>query len=249
MNGPIIFADLDDTLFQTGRKCPGGSSDGLRPMSRLADGSVSGFATSAQQGLLAWMRVGLVVPVTARSSTVLARVDIEQAPAVSSNGGRIVSADGCVDRAWHARLLEQSRGSLPVSDVHDEVTAGLDPVRFRHWTVAEEDLELYFVIKSNVDDGAALGEVAGRLASSGIDGWRMHRNGNNLAFMPPWLGKRNAVAHLLETMRRACPDRVVVGVGDSASDAGFMDLCDFAMTPTGSQLWRSVATGSEWLRP
>lgn len=249
MKGPLVFADLDDTLFQTARKCPGGTSDGLRPMSRLADGTISGFATSVQQELLGWLRRGSIIPVTARSSAVLARVDIEQTPAICSNGGRINSADGAVDREWHGRLLEKARTSVPVFEVHNAVTNGLDAVRFRHWMVAEDDLELYFVVKSNVDDGGILQEVAARFAMPCTHGWRMHRNGNNLAFMPPWLGKRNAVAHLLETMRREGWDGVTVGVGDSASDAGFMDLCEFAMTPTGSQLWRSMVAGSEWLLP
>lgn len=249
MNGPIVFADLDDTLFQTARKCPGGISTGLLPMSRLADGTASGFATPVQQEFLRWLRHGTVIPVTARSSAVLARVDVEQAPAICSNGGRINAADGNVGQEWHASLLQISRSHAPVAEVHREMTAGLDPTRFRHWTVAEQDLDLYVVVKSNVDEGAALEVVASRFAEAGPTGWRMHRNGNNLALLPSWLSKRAAVSHLIGLFRREKPHTLMVGVGDSSSDAGFMDLCDFAMTPTGSQLWRSAVESSEWILP
>ena len=33
-----------------------------------------------------------------------------------------------------------------------------------------------------------------------------------------------------------------IGIGDAQSDFGFMDLCDFAMMPTESQLWEALAT-------
>ena len=64
----------------------------------------------------------------------------------------------------------------------------------------------------------------------------MHRNGNNAAFLPPFLGKEHAVAYLLPELRRRHPDAPVIGIGDSLTDAPFMQLCDFAMMPAGSQL-------------
>ena len=72
MSQPIALVDLDDTLFQTVGKCPGGTGEGLRLMSRLVDGSPSGYATQTQQNLLSWLRMGKVIPVTARSRDVLA---------------------------------------------------------------------------------------------------------------------------------------------------------------------------------
>lgn len=246
-SGPVVFVDLDDTLFQTAGKCPDGMSSGLLPMSRLEDGSVSGFATPVQQKLLAWLRDGSVIPVTARSSVVLARVDVEQAPAICSNGGRINVLGGGLDMEWHARLRASAGSLASVSDMHRVLTADLDPRRFRHWVVSEAGLDLYVVVKSNVDDGVVLDEVASVFGDLHAVGWRMHRNGNNLAFLPTWLSKRDAVAYLLEALRRDVPGRPVVGVGDSLSDAGFMDLCDFAMTPTASQLWRAAVRNNEWV--
>ncbi|ESQ73957.1 hypothetical protein [Asticcacaulis sp. AC402] len=248
---PLIFTDLDDTLFQTERKCPDGSAQGLRLMSRLADGSPSGYATLRQDHMLGWLRMGQVIPVTARSRAVLARVDIEQAPAICGNGGCILDSAGEVDRDWHDHLVMLARNGDAVEDVDACLMGGLartrDPAAFRHWVAAENGLKQYIVIKSNRDEGEVLAEVERDLAALVPAGWRVHRNDNNLAYLPPWLNKRYAVKYLLDRLRRDTPDTPVIGIGDSLSDAGFMDLCDLAMTPTPSQLWKTLTRDNAWI--
>lgn len=241
----LILTDLDDTLFQTKRKCPPGSTD-LAVMSTLADGSASGFATPGQQRFLAWLRAGEVVPVTARSREVLGRVLIDRAPAICSNGGCVVTGGGQVDREWHSRLTALAAGDTSVQGVSDGLETSLDPVWFRYWVVEEGDLPLYIVVKSNEDDGVLLKEAEVQAREAVPGHWRTHRNGNNLAFLPPWLNKRHAAAYLIDKTRLIQPDLLVVGVGDSHSDVGFMDLCDFAMTPTSSQLWKHAIKENDW---
>lgn len=247
MNRPLVFADCDDTLFQTARKCPNGNADGLKCMSTLVDGSPSGFATARQETFLSWLRVGTVVPVTARSREVLGRVDIEQAPAVCSNGGCIVRPDNQIDQEWHSRLAAHASAGPSIADIYADATRDLPEEDFRHWVVTENDLDLYVVIKSNRDDEEALAELGRGFAPKLPAGWRVHGNGNNLAFLPGWLNKRHAVAYLIDQHRAQKPDSPVIGVGDSSSDVGFMDLCDFAMAPTASQLWKSVTQESSWV--
>lgn len=247
MNTPLVFADCDDTLFQTARKCPNGTSDGLKCMSTLVDGTPSGFATARQTSFLEWLRAGAVVPVTARSREVLGRVDIEQAPAVVSNGGCIVGADNKIDQEWHARLAMLSGDGPSISEVYAQVTQGLSSDAYRHWIVTENGLDLYIVIKSNRDDDEALADLGRTFGSAIPDRWRIHGNGNNLALLPGWLNKRNAVAYLIEMHRAQSPDTPIIGVGDSSSDVGFMDLCDFAVAPTSSQLWKSVTQDNSWV--
>jgi len=244
--GPVAFCDLDDSLFQTRPKCPEDEVEGLRLMSRLDDGSPSGYATVRQQAFLAWLRAGQIVPVTARGRSVLARVDIEQAPAICANGGCIIDADGAIDRAWHDRLVDEGRQATPVGEVHAEFTGGLS-ADYRHWIVSEDGLDLYVVIKSNSGDAAALAALGARLGAALPPGWRMHANSNNLALLPGWLNKRHAVAYLIDRVRAENPGVPLIGVGDSLSDAGFMDLCDFAVTPTNSQLWSAATHGNVWL--
>jgi hydroxymethylpyrimidine pyrophosphatase-like HAD family hydrolase len=247
MSWPVAFCDLDDSLFQTRPKCPQDQSSGLRLMSRLADGSPSGYATVRQQNFLAWLRAGTIIPVTARSRSVLARVDIEQGPAICANGGCIINADGNLDRDWHDRLVEEGARARAVAEVHAELTGELSPAHHRHWIVTEDGLDLYIVIKCNKGEVAELAQLGERLAARVPEGWRLHTNGNNLAFLPPWLNKRHAVAYLIERIRAENPDVPLIGIGDSHSDAGFMDLCDFAMTPTNSQLWSAATRGNPWL--
>lgn len=244
---PLILADLDDTLFQTRGKCGEWPDDALTVMSTLKDGSPSGYATPPQRALLEWLRVGDVVPVTARSREVLARVDIEQAPAICANGGCIITADGELDAEWHNRLSELSQGSNSPAAIYADFTAGLTD-DFRHWVVSEAGLDLYAVIKSNLADLSGLNALAETLTPRLPEGWRCHLNGNNCAFLPPWLGKRQATEYMLENIRAETPERLLIGVADSHSDAGFLDLTDIAMLPTASQLWAETVADNEWVR-
>ena len=243
---PVILTDLDDTLFQTLPKCPPGI-DGLRQMSSLLDGRPSGFATPMQQHFLRWLETGTVIPVTARGRDVLARVDVGQAPAICSNGGCILGDDGAIDRDWHDRLATEARRGAPVEAVYHALTGALCTDRFRHWAVEENGLTLYIVVKSNAQDAGELAVLEQELAPQVPTGWRCHRNGNNLAYLPPWLSKRHAARYLIDQIRAARPDQPIIGIGDSVSDVGFMDLCDFAAVPTRTQLWSHIALGNGWI--
>lgn len=243
---PVILTDLDDTLFQTMPKCPPGATE-LRQMSSLLDGTASGFATKLQQNFLLWLEAGLVVPVTARGRDVLARVDIPSSPAICSNGGCILDGDGNLDLVWHAQLEKEALLTDPVIDVYHTMTDALCTEKFRHWSVEENGLDLYIVIKSNERDDEALAHLEAELAPLLPANWRCHRNGNNLAYLPPWLSKRHAARYLIEKYRVEQPNSPIIGIGDSVSDVGFMDLCDFAAVPTKSQLWMHIVDGSKWI--
>jgi hypothetical protein len=243
---PVFLSDLDDSLFQTRQKCPD-EAQGLKVMSKLADGSPSGYATLRQQAFLTWLSLGRLIPVTARSTTVLARVDVPQAPAICSNGGCIIQEDGGVDRFWHERLVDEARADHAVDEVYLAMTSALSAEAFRHWVVTENGLPLYIVIKSNTGSEAELAEIAERQQGHLPSHWRRHSNGNNLAYMPAWLNKRHAVAYLIEQIRTDAPDTPILGIGDSLSDVGFMDLCDYAITPTSSQFWHAAAMNNDWL--
>lgn len=244
---PVFLCDLDDSLFQTLEKCPPPARD-LTVMSFLADGSPSGYATPRQRAFLAHLSQGRLIPVTARSTSVLARVNISQAPAICSNGGCVLREDGGADRTWHDQLIGRAQGEHPVEEVYRTMTARLDPREFRHWIVSENELPLYIVIKSNKGSAADLIALAARQEEHLPPTWRRHSNGNNLAYMPGWLNKRHAAAYLIEHLRADAPDTPIIGIGDSVSDVGFMDLCDYAVTPTASQFWRTATHNNDWLR-
>ncbi len=245
MTRPIIFTDLDDTLFQTSRKLPGSSGE-LKVMSYTKDNGPSGYATERQSRILSWLGAKQVIPVTARSREVLSRVNISQAPAICSNGGCIITSSGDVDAEWHRymALLQTRHERIP--DVYPELTGRLDETDFRHWIVYEKELPLYIVVKTNLEGDKHLDPVEDQMREAKPYGWRLHRNGNNLAILPPWLNKRSAVERLLAQFRDLDPHIPAIGIGDSHSDCGFMDLCDLAATPTTSQVWKLLQKDNEW---
>jgi len=231
----IALVDLDDTLFQTLRKCPPDvPQDALVPLGFARDGSPLSYATPRQQSFIAWLsETAWFVPVTARSRDALNRVRIPFTAAICAHGGMIVGEDGEPDADWQAHIAREAAAHRPALErLEAEVTA-LDPnlaVRI----LTEEGTGLYLLVKDPGQDENVLNAAVERVAVP--EGWTLHRNGNNAAFMPPFLGKARAVEALLPRLRAAHPNAPVIGIGDSITDAPFMALCDFAMMPPRSQL-------------
>src|SRR3546814_9234065 len=100
-----------------------------------------------------------------------------------------------------SQLEIAARHSEPVLDVYQAMTGNLSAERFRHWSVDEHGLDLYIVIKSNERDDQALAQLETELAPLLPEGWRCHRNGNNLAYLPPWISKRHAARYLIAKHR------------------------------------------------
>jgi hypothetical protein len=239
----IALVDLDDTLFQTLRKCPPEvPSERLVPLGFARDGEPLSFATPRQMNFIEWLgETTWLVPVTARSRDALERARIPYTAAICAHGGVIIGEDGAEDEAWRAHAERQSRELQPVLErLRDEVLAEAERagVALRVRVLCEGQLGLYVLAKHEEADDAALNRVIDAASDRVPAGWTIHRNGNNAALMPPWLGKQHAVAALLPRLRARHPDAPVIGIGDSITDAPFMALCDFAMIPKGSQLAR-----------
>jgi hypothetical protein len=233
----IALVDLDDTLFQTLRKCPSDvPHDALVPLGFARDGSPLSYATPRQQSFIAWLSdTAWFVPVTARSRDALNRVRIPFTAAICAHGGMIVGEDGAPDAEWRAHIAAEAAQHRPALEaLAAQVTAAGRDLAVRILT--EEGIGLYLLVKDPGQDehvlNAAIDQVAHRLPG----GWTLHRNGNNAAFMPPFLGKAKAVEALLPRLRARHPDAPVIGIGDSLTDAPFMAMCDFAMMPPRSQL-------------
>lgn len=239
MKRPIALVDLDDTLFQTLRKCPAEiGQEALIPLGFAVDGSPLSYATPRQMAFLDWLReTAVLVPVTGRSIDALRRVAIDFSAAVCAHGGVILDGERRPDPDWAARMREESAS-------HSETLAALAaslrraaagiPLSVR--ILREMDFDLYIVVKHPEADETLLNAVVDTVAHEVPPGWTLHRNGNNVAVMPPFLGKANAVAALLPRLRALHGDVPVIGIGDSITDAPFLRLCDHAMMPAGSQL-------------
>lgn len=245
----IALVDLDDTLFQTAGKCPPDMpAERLTPLGFTRDGEALSFATPRQMRFLEWLAdTTLLVPVTARSLDALRRVHIPFTAAICAHGGVILDDAGAVDHAWAAEISAKAAAHEPALTafthaIAAEAERSATPINVR--VLTEDGMPLYVLAKHAHADAAALNRVVDAAVPGLPPGWTDHRNGNNIALMPPYLGKQHAVARLLPSLRARYPDAPVLGIGDSRTDAPFMAACDYAMLPTGSQLAGEILRGA-----
>jgi hypothetical protein len=190
--------------------------------------------------LIEWLsETAWLVPVTARSRDALMRARLPFTAAICAHGGVIIGENRQVDAQWHAYAVRQSAAyqvELEALCARVAAEAQRQVAALRVRVLQEGELGLYVLAKHEDVNETALHQVIDAVAGEVPPGWTIHRNGNNAALMPPWLGKAHAVAALLPKLRAAHPDAPVIGIGDSLTDAPYMALCDFAMMPRGSQL-------------
>ena len=104
-----IFLDLDDTLFQTLRKCvPGVNDHDLQVRAVLPDGTANSFATQKQQWLWHWLSKGFkIVPVTARDVHAFERVNLPFLEEVVLNHGAVIlDKQRKLDPVWQDNLMQ-----------------------------------------------------------------------------------------------------------------------------------------------
>lgn len=240
----LVFLDLDDTLFQSRRKCSDEAE--LHPVAYLRDGSAHSFMTPKQRAFWRLLEDGAtLIPTTARDLDALRRVDLPfRSWRIVAYGGVILDPDGQPDPSWMERMGAASRAAL------DDLGGLLDAARtfaaahglsVRVRLVGELDLPFYLVAKYNDGREADLQRLQTELVQPWVDerhdGYRLHRNDNNLAVLPRSLGKEHAVRYLIDRLAREWGELVSIGIGDSLIDGAFMAECDYALTPKDSQLF------------
>ncbi|MEN3276284.1 MAG: hypothetical protein V7631_2074 [Massilia sp.] len=239
----FLFADLDDTLFQTLEKCA--VRDALEPAAYYSDGSICSYTTPAQRAFFAFVSEGMtVIPTTARSLDAFKRVDLGFSSYVVLNfGGIILQPDGAIDRDWQGRMHALMTAALPgLQQLASRIDAWAANTGYGGRARLVEDAGTPFFIVVKDPDKVALNQerverevVLPWIAGAGKD-YCVHRNGNNLAVLPRTLDKADAVAWITERLRREHGDIVTFGMGDSRSDARFMADCDYAIIPRRTQL-------------
>jgi len=242
----FVFVDLDDSLFNSLRKCQPGVD--LQPAALLSNGEVISYTSPGQRALIHWLHTGAhVIPVTARSSEAYARVLVDfKGPAIVSFGGVILDANRQPDPKWHARMQSELSSVRPLlEEAREMALSHISDCGVDAWAkVVEESGQMqYLLLKHRGADGQALAEIGDtclRPWAASRDGWRVFQNDNNLTLLPPALDKSHAVAYLMESLRADRGDIVTVGIGDSLSDSRFLSLCDYAMAPRGTQLSRRL---------
>jgi hypothetical protein len=239
----FLFADLDDTLFQTFDKCA--VKDALEPAAWYSDGSICSFTTPAQRAFFSFVSAGMtVIPTTARSLDAFSRVNLGfTSYAVLNFGGIILQPDGAIERDWQGRMHGLMLAALPgLRELAARIDAWCARTGYGGRARLVEDAGTpFFIVVKDPDKIAPNLERVERevvlpwIAGAGKD-YCVHRNGNNLAVLPRSLDKADAVAWITERLRREHGEIVTFGMGDSRSDARFMADCDYAIIPRRTQL-------------
>jgi hydroxymethylpyrimidine pyrophosphatase-like HAD family hydrolase len=245
-----IFLDLDDTLFQTLRKCPLPKNDPrLEVRAFLPDGTPNSFATHKQQWLWDWLAKDFkIVPVTARDIHAFERVTLEfQEEVVLNHGAVILTKQRKVDDLWMASMLANlPRYHLQLMEIWADVTAFAEQSEgYKLRLVNDFEVTWYGVVKHAEGTETILQTLVDAVLKthphilSGALYW--HLNSNNLAILPKIINKESAVAYLINQYQQHDPDLLTLGAGDSKTDAAFMALCDYAMIPSRTQLFNTLA--------
>jgi hydroxymethylpyrimidine pyrophosphatase-like HAD family hydrolase len=239
----FLFADLDDTLFQSLEKC--GTADALRPTAFLKDGSPISYTTAAQRAFIAFAQDGMtMIPATARNLDAFGRVDLPfTSYAVLDYGGIVLHPDRSVDQHWLERTRVAMHAALPGLE---ELAALIDAYAARTGfggrsrVIEDFATPFYLVIKDPQKVAASLEpierEVVQPWITEGKRDYFIHRNGNNLAVLPNALNKAHAVSYVSAKLRAEHGEILTFGMGDSKSDARFMAACDYAIVPSRTQL-------------
>ncbi|MBQ4766763.1 hypothetical protein F9U42_06400 [Pectobacterium versatile] len=250
MTKPVIFSDLDDTLFQTRRKMvdeldlepyrTGALDPSLTPRS---------FMTEEQAMLVDWMlEHAELIPVTARGTEEIARVTIPfRSWAVTTHGAVILTPQGEPDSDWKAHILSDL---APYAEQLHAMQQGITELMaargINGWARINYeygDTPIYLVMKHR--DSTRLEElyaIADEIEQCyPTQGFYVHRNSNNIAWLPDPVEKGLAVTYLLNKLRAERGTFPVIGLGDSLSDHRFMKLCTWYGLPRQGQFAEAIA--------
>lgn len=241
-----IFLDLDDTVFQTRKKCPA-NAEQLATCAYLPTGVANSFATEKQQWLWQWLNAGFkVIPVTGRDADAFSRVDLSfQNEIVLNHGAVILNAQRQLNLNWMQHMQEHlSLCQSEFAELWHEIEAYCARhARFQPRLVIDFDVTWYGVIKHADKTEAHLRPLLETVIKphpsicQGNLYW--HLNGNNLAVLPRVLNKESAVRYLLQQYQQQGPV-LSFAAGDSLSDAPFLALCDYAIIPKNTQLHQAT---------
>lgn len=237
----IAFSDLDDTLFSSPREFD--AVEGLHVAATLPGGEVGAYASSAQSKMLEMISSScMLVPVTGRRTGSLSRVLCPfNGDKIASHGAIILDKENNIHPEWQ-RVLNAEVGPWRVKMAelymaaceHIEVH-GLD-LRVR--IVEDSGYPCYLCIKGDTDDLRKIhADHFGKLAN----GFFIHVNNRNLAFLPPYASKQRAVIFLKQRYQKEFKGApMYLGLGDSLSDLPFMSECHFQIIPSVSQISEKI---------
>lgn len=252
----VVFTDLDDSLFSSGVKQSQlmGQPESLQAAALLANGDVISYSNPAQRALLSMLsQAAAVIPVTARNVDGFGRVQLRFSSwAIVSHGATLLTPQGEVDQPWREQVRALLAAGMPALHVlHDALNAPgsaalAQGCRVR--MVQDDGESIYLVVKHPGGDAVAVRAFCSAVIQPWLaqhPGYTLHINGNNLALLPPGIGKAPALAYLRPLLEAQLGPFMALGVGDSLTDAAFMLACDYALLPTRSQIAAHLSASLE----
>lgn len=244
MLNPIFLADLDDTLFQTLRKMEP-LPDDKEYRSGALDRSLKprSFMTEEQGMFTDWLLANSeLIPVTARGTEEISRVTIPfKSWAITTHGAVILRPDKTPDPEWKSKIIHAlSAYTQAIYDLQTLCTQLLADRGVNGWARINfeyDEQPIYLVMKHR--DSTKIQEiydVADEVATKfDLSGFYVHRNSNNIAWLPKCIEKGIATEYLLSILREKDGVRPVIGLGDSVSDYKFLQHCSWWGVPKKSQ--------------
>ena len=102
----VTFSDLDDTLFESSRKCQ--EVAGHKVAAVLPSGEVGAYSTPQQQALISLLNNSYFIPVTCRRTASLNRIQVDfNSYKITSHGAIILNSDNVLHPSCRLVLDEE----------------------------------------------------------------------------------------------------------------------------------------------
>lgn len=240
----ILFTDIDGTLCFTRdkfRKYVGDERTLGDACVFDKHGKALSYQSDKQALFLSWLSLAAtVIPITGRSTEKYLQVDLGfNSYAITSFGAVILDPDGKPDTDWQRHIeLSAIKYAQGLHQLIQVMATNQLSRSIKTTVVSEYGRRLFLKVYDADGDAGNLEAPAELLAGNLPDGWTLHHNEGQLCAYPQYLDKVKAAQYLLAQI--AGQDSLIIGVGDSLTDAGFMSACDFMIAPIQSQLFESI---------
>lgn len=245
MSKIFVFSDIDDSIFCSLKKAP--KDKKVIAVAKNKEGDDAGFATEAQINLVKlFTENGYFIPVTGRNKDTLylyrSNWDTFQ---IVSHGAVVLNKDGSPNEDWLAHINPELSEA---EDLLNEFMEKIKKIRMvclakgRSRIIKDQQIACYFC--SKYDSLAVIDGIEQEMkflvaTDKRYANWKIHKNGNNVAFLPPYASKARSTKFVQDALGITFDD-LTISIGDSLSDLEFMSQCAYKLVPNSSQIDQSL---------